>query len=372
MNDELIRAEVPIPPASPEVYRNGIVHKALWLWDSWTCRTEYTQHLYCLALSRTTVSGQPVLPDDRNNYPFHFRHFESNDEGATWRDLGACLTPATDADSYYGHNIWSGSVLQLESGEALMGFTGMRKISNARPFLQSIGIAWSDDGHTVKRVQSEPISCPLRDYDQIVEAGYFLGPKSDLGHKDGEAGGPILAWRDPYLFNDQQGKLNCVWSAKADPTTGAIAHAELEISSSGEVRITTLAPPIILPESHEITQAEVPKIVYNRVNKEYLCLVSACDRVHEAQKVDEISKTLKLYRSASIHGPWQAYMPSGSTLTGFDDLFGASILNADFEAGQLTLIAPFTEAATPSKQLTFAPVKKLEIDRQTLLRVLSV
>jgi len=267
----MAKINTPIPPFSMSTYKNGIVHPKLWLWDSWTYLEGNCIHLYALALSRSAEDGTAILPEHRNDYPFHFRHFESSNEGISWTDLGPVLTPSKDPKSFYSRNVWSGSATRLPDNRKLMGFTGLREVDADHPFLQSIGFATSVDGMAFDQIAKEPASCPRRDYDAIIAAGYYLGPKDQLGHKDGEDGGPIMAWRDPYTLIDNAGTIHAFWSAKVSPKTGAIAHATL-IETNRGFEIETLHPPIILPDGKSITQAEVPKIYYDVTSESYyLC-----------------------------------------------------------------------------------------------------
>ncbi len=342
------------------MFTDGISHPELWLWDSWTYVDAGTLHLYALALGRQTTDGTEIRPEHRNDYPFHFRHFESRDKGSSWIDLGSVLTPSADTSSYYGRNVWSGSATKLEDGRILMGLTGLREVDRDHPFLQSIGIATSLDGTAFDNIQTAALSCPRRDYDAIIAAGYYLGPKEQLGHKDGEDGGPILAWRDPYTFIDQDKRIHCFWSAKVSPKVGAVAHATLVETHRG-FEIETLHAPMTLPDGDTITQAEVPKIYYDGPNENYYCLISACDRLYEGQDDSEVSKTLRLYKSTSLYGPWESYRDCSPILENLPDMFGASVIETDLEAGVMKLIAPITECAKPEIQLTFAPVQTIKL-----------
>lgn len=352
----------PTPQPASQMFTNGISHPDLWLWDSWTYSDTGTIHLYALALSRRATDGTDIRPEHRNDYPFHFRHFESRDDGVSWTDLGSVLTPSADTSSYYSRNVWSGSALKLEDGRKLMGFTGLREVDQDHPFLQSIGIATSLNGTEFDNIQATAVSCPRRDYDAILEAGYYLGPKDQLGHKNGEDGGPILAWRDPYTFIDKDNRIQCFWSAKISPKVGAVAHATLIETGSG-FEIETLHPPMTLPDGDSITQAEVPKIYFDDLNETYYCLISACDRVYEGQDDSEVSKTLRLYKSPDLRGPWKTYREDTSILDGLPNMFGASVIETDFDARVMKLVAPITECATPDLQLTFAPVQTIDLVR---------
>ena len=353
--------QAPIPDASDVIFTGGILHPDLWLWDSWVLGgAAGTFNLYCLALSRTNFDGSAITPPERNDYQFHFRHFSTSDDGATWKDRGCLLEPGTVKDGADARNVWSGSVLKLRDDKIAFGYTGIRDCGTERPFLQTICVATGSQPNSVSEFPEEALSCPERDYEEIIGAGYYLGAKTDLGSRKGEDGGPIMGWRDPYLFRTFEGELHAVWSAKLAPTVPAVAHAVLG-EADGQITLKKLLPPITLPDSHKMTQAEVPKVYRSNVTGDYFLLVSACDRLYEGQPDGELTHIHRLYRSASMQGPWQTIQPNGSALPGLDYLFGASFLETDFASGQLTVIGPHTEAALPELRLSFAPVKTISV-----------
>ncbi len=348
-----------IPSAYEKPFQGGIRHPELMLWDSWCCARLGKWHLYCLALSKFDGKGQRIYPQDRNRHQFHIRHFESPDEGQSWFDRGVFQTPQITPNGYFDRNIWSGSVLPLPDNRILFGFTGIREVTAERPFLQSIGLAISTDVLRAKNILPDPVSCPLRDYEEITALGYYLGPKDKLGHMEGEEGGPIMAWRDPFLFQEPDGTLQMVWSAKKSPNEGAIAHATLTETEKG-FKIKTLHPPVTLPDSNLFTQAEVPKIYFNSQTGNYFCVIAACDRLFEGQDDSEVSKVTRLYRAKSIRGSWTPFEDSGSRLSGLPHLFGGSIIETDFFAREMTMLAPYTEMARDDIELTFAPPIKIK------------
>lgn len=345
----------PVPPPSPLSFENGIAHPELWLWDSWTAEQAGSLHLYCLALSRRDADGQPIRPEERNDFPFHIRHFRSMDGGRTWRDEGAFMLPGSSVDGAYSRNIWSGCTLAREEKDWIAGFTGLRVSPHRHPFLQTICLGYSKDGFNLDDAPESALLCPERDYDAIRAAGYYLSAPSDLGSADGEEGGPILAWRDPFLVDAGNGKLTMVWSAKVSPERSAVAHATVTEGADG-FHVETLHAPILLPDDHAFTQAEVPKLHHDSESGTWYLLISACDRLSERQPASEVTKVLRLYRASSLRGPWAGAFAGGSSLVpGTDFLFGASILKVDTASGTLKLIAPYTEYASDSEQLTFAP-----------------
>ena len=317
-------------------------------------------HLYCLALSRTDLNGFPILPPQRNDHAFHVRHFRSDDAGATWRDLGVAVEPGNTVDGADARNVWSGSVLADGSGSTLFGYTGIRDISPERPFLQTICIGRGDTPAEMTMPPTGAISCPLRDYDQITELGYYLGPRDRLGDRSGEEGGPIMAWRDPYLVRDHSGELNAFWSAKIAPTVPAIARARLAEGTDG-VTLAELLPPIELPDAASYTQSEVPKLYFDAGARCWLMLVSACDRMFEGQPDTDVKLQQRLYSSATLSGAWSPALETGSLLPELEFIFGASLVAHDLSKGTLSVLGPFTEQAGQDRQLSFPGIRELTV-----------
>lgn len=358
----------PVPPAPDTVFTGGIDHPDLWLWDSWTMQEpDGTWHLYCLALSKVHSDGTPIEPAQRNDFTFHVRRFTSDNSGQSWRDMGDVIQPGQVADGADGRNVWSGSALRLDNETVAFGLTGIRDCEAGRSFLQTIYVATGTGPGRPERMPEAALSCPLRDYMSIVSAGYYLGPRETLGSNDGEDGGPIMAWRDPFLFTGPGGQLHAVWSAKLSPTTPAIALARLE-RDGNRITLRHLCAPIELPDAHLMTQAEVPKIYRDPASGDFLLLVSACDRRYEGQPDRELTHILRLYRSSCLQGPWLACGASGSALPGLDGLFGASLVHHDVTADRFSLLGPYTENAGPEKQLRFAEVIDIQMETGGLSR----
>ncbi len=357
----MVRRTAPIPAPSETPFVGGIRHPDLWLWDSWTEKTEDgALHLYCLALSRRSLDGGNIQPSRRNDHSFHVRHFSSLDAGATWTDCGVAIEPGSAPDGADAHNVWSGSVLQNTDGNVLFGYTGIRDVADDRAFLQTICIGKCQSDGTVESGSVQTISCPMRDYEKITALGFYLGPRDRLGDSAGEEGGPIMAWRDPFLVRDKDGQLNAFWSAKVGPAVPAIARAVIYRDEGGKVS-ADLMPPILLPDAHEYSQSEVPKLYYDAETDNWLLLISACNRMYEGQPDSEVEMQQRLYLSSALDGSWRPCSKSGSVLGGLDCMFGASMLSHDLTNGSATIVGPFTERAGEDAQLSFPPVRQIEL-----------
>jgi hypothetical protein len=352
----------PIPAISDAVFKGGIDHPDLWLWDSWILKeSARCWYLYCLALSRTHSDTTPIDPAQRNDYTFHVRLFHSADAGGTWVDKGAVMQPGQAVDGSDGRNVWSGSVLRLDPGTVAFAFTGVRDCGPDHCFVQSICLATGPSPERVDLASAVTLSCPLRDYDSIVSKGYFLGPKGDLGANGGEGGGPILAWRDPFVFETEPHVYHAVWAAKLAARVPAIAHARL--AWDGRIwSIASLSPPAALPDAERMTQAEVPKVYRDPSSGDFLLLISACDRQYEGQPNAEVAHVHRLYRAASPEGPWQPFRDAGSEIGGLDGLFGASFLACDLGLGKAEALGPYTVNAGADLQLRFDKVRQIDLD----------
>lgn len=356
-----MKMKIQIPEPSSLIFRDGIRHPALHLWDAWSCVHAAEYHLYCLALSRTKPDGDALTAGERNDFPFHIRHFVSTDDGASWRDQGCFMAAGELATEGAERNVWSGSVEALAGDGVLMAFTTITPGDELHPFIQQLGIGGSGDHQHLGWRQQRPISCPVRDHAAIVAAGFYLDPPTSLGHRDGEAGGPIMAWRDPYLFFDPLGQLYLLWSAKAASGEPAVACAGLAMGPDG-YQITRILPPILLPDGHDFTQAELPKIYHDATRGDYYLVLATCNRKHEQQPDNEVQKNIRLYRSRSLLGPWEGATATGSVLTADTHLFGMTVLATDFERHRMLCMAPYTEAAG-DLSLSFAAPFFIELAR---------
>lgn len=249
-------------------------------------------------------------------------------------------------------------MLPLDDGRVAFGFTGVRDHGADQRFLQTICVATGPDAYSIDSMPKAAISCPLRDYDAIVGKGFYLGPHASLGSDLGEEGGPIMAWRDPFLFSDSAGDLQAIWSAKISPTRPAIAHARLKRDGKN-VLLDELSSPIELPDADLMTQAEVPKLYRDPGSGDFLLMVSACDRRYEGQPDSELTHYHRLYRSTDVLGPWRAITSDNSKLPGLDGLFGGSIIGHDPALGSFKILGPYTENAGPEKQLQFAKPREV-------------
>jgi hypothetical protein len=347
-----------IPPPYNEKFENGICHPYLYLWDAWSYIEGDVIHLYCLAVSRLKTDGTILQPIERNNFPFHIRHFTSINDGRTWTDEGCFLDPKTWSEKSSYYNVWSGSIEPTPDGKKLTAFTVLEQIDAHHKFIQNIGLAISDDGFKIDQIIDLSLSSPYRDWENITNKGYYLDKPKKLGANAGEEGGPILSWRDPFIFFDNEDEVNLFWGGKVSPTKGALVRAKLQKNGTG-YKIARLYPPVTVPDGNEFTQLELPKVLHDKESGFYYLIVSSCNRLYEGQSDEEVDKCVRIYKSTSIDGQWETL---GGKILGSENLFGPTILKTDFKNNRLLCIAPFTDAAEKELSLTFSQVFFVYLD----------
>jgi len=347
-----------IPPPSVLDFKNGIRHPSLYLWDAWSYVEEDRIHLYCLAISKTKPDDTPLQPIERNNFPFHIRHFTSENNGKSWKDEGCFLETKPWSNKHNFYTIWSGSIETLPDGKKLVAFTALEKVDSNHPFLQNIAIATSNDGYGVDQILDIALSSPRKNWQEITDMGYYLDVPEKLGHSAGENGGPILAWRDPFIFLGKNEEINLFWGGKVSSKKGALVRAIL-VKSGTTYKIAKLCPPVTVPDGNEFTQLELPKILFDKDKKRYYLIISTCNRLYEGQLDEEVDKGVRIYQSKTINGPWETL---GEKILGSQKLFGLTVLKADFKHNRLLCIAPYTDAANENLRLTFSPVFYVHLD----------
>ncbi len=364
----MIDSSPDMPSADAQVFEGAIVHPDLYLWDSWSYQEHGTIHLFCLAISRTKPNGEALLPAEKDNYPFHIRHFSSLDQGRQWKDEGCFQQPGKTSDGHDERNVWSGSVCLLPSGEKLAGFTGIFEIDDQRRYLQNISLGTSSSSQ-IDSLLPSPLSCPIRDREAILSLGYYLDAANRLGSNDGEEGGPVMAWRDPFLFIDSDQRINAFWSAKSGPGVGVIAQG---LIAKGDDKcgysLEKLYPPMSLPDGESFTQAELPKIYFDDAQGIYYLIVSSCNRFYEGQPDSEVDKTIRLYKSNSMRGPWQIAVGNNSAIKGAEGLFGMTVLEPDFANDRLLCISPRTGSDNPDAAFTIGERFYLDLNTATVIR----
>ena len=324
------------------LYSAKIKHETCYLWDAWSFAEGDRWHLYCLALARTDSKGERIDHDDRNDHAFHIRTFVSHDRGRSWSDQGIFQRPGLCSSGADSANVWSGDAHRSADGKYWFAATGIRKRDREHPFVQSLVMGQSGNSTTFDG-ELHTLLAADTDYDQLRAMGYFLGPKNNLGHRDGELGGSILALRDPFIVahGEQSEVFEVVFAAKTHNGEPAMGHVTVNVAS-GKPLLEVLHPPIRLPDADQFTQFEVPKIMWDASRSRYLLLASTADRIDEDQPEEEVKRHLRLYYAEGLNGPWQTATEHGSVILGTGTRFGATVLEFDDTRQELLCFAPLT------------------------------
>lgn len=355
---------IEVPAPWPEAFDGEIIHPELYLWDAWGFSVANELHLYCLAVPKKTIDGSPVAASQRNNYPFHVRHFYSENLGKTWLDKGVFQQPSNASDGHDARNVWSGSVLPLSDGRLAVAYTGIRERGKEKPFVQNLAIGIADSAQTMGDKSGKVLFCPELHEASLRAAGYFFAEKDQIGLAGGENNGPITAWRDPFLIADtldEKQPYKLVWAAKKSATQCAFGTASINLSNE-DISATQLFGPTTLPDDDEFTQLELPQIYVDELNKRYVLIAATTTRTSETQSESEVDKRIRLYTAPSLTGPWQKAGTQTSEVGGLESLFGMTVLKADFENDTLYCMAPYTEATAPEQILSFAPIVKIDLN----------
>ncbi|MDT0157951.1 glycosyl hydrolase family 32 [Microbacterium sp. ARD32] len=151
-----------------------------WVWDFWVADDGERFHLFYLRAPRSL--GDPEL---RHRHA-RIGHATSADL-THWTDHGEVLAPGSGG-SFDETSTWTGSVVRGDDGLWRMFYTGASFLApDANANIEAIGMAFSEDLHTWTK-----------------RAGFVL--RADPAHyeKLGDTAWPEEAWRDPWVFRDEQ------------------------------------------------------------------------------------------------------------------------------------------------------------------------
>ena len=335
-------------PRTGERFPASIASPRWHLWDNAGYKQDGVTHIYAQAAER--VPGE--RPEARY-WRAYWRHFSSADEGHTWTDEGPALRPRAGSGAADAKAIWSGSVMVLPDGRRLAAYTGLAAGHLA---LQSISLAVSHDGSEfVRLTESHPLLSPTRDYDRLLDLGYYLCPRATLGDEPSEADGTFMALRDPFLFW-HDGQLHMLFGAKAvdgPSVTRAVGHAIIR-TSIAEAECELL-PPIRVPDGHEFNMLELPNVVHH--DGLYYLIISTARLAHLDQPDLETGKSVRIYRSTGLDAGWRPYGDAGThVILGPESrLYGLSIIGEQGREGDtMTCRAFWVDDTTlpPSLRLT--------------------
>ena len=176
-----------------------------WIWDFWHVQENQTHHLFYLQAPKSL--GDPELRH-RNATIGH----ATSTDLFTWTEHGTVLGPggpgSPDASA-----TWTGSVVQGEDGLWRMFYTGSTFLSpDSTSNVEVILVAVSSDLHTWHKDDSFVLRADARWYEKL-----------------GDSTWPEEAWRDPWVYQDQDGTWHMLITARANHSDvmdrGVVGHA---------------------------------------------------------------------------------------------------------------------------------------------------
>ena len=225
--------------------------KDRWIWDFWHIQHNDTHHLYYLQAPNSL--GDSELRH-RNATIGHATSVDLS----TWTEHGTVLSPG-GSGSVDATATWTGSIVRDDDGTWRMFYTGSTFPSpDTATNIEVIAMAVSTDLHTWTKDTSFALRADPRWYETL-----------------GDSDWPEEAWRDPWVYRDEDGLWHMLITARANNgesiDRGVVGHA-----TSPDLDAWTVQPPITEPR-HGFAHLEVFQKITLRGQD--LVLFSAHDQV---------------------------------------------------------------------------------------------
>ena len=245
-----------------------------WVWDSWLADDGRDYHLFFLRASRA------LRDPDRRHRRASIGHAVSADL-ENWTLLPDALV-AADEPSWDDMATWTGSTVQGHDGRWHLFYTGVSRAEDG--LRQRIGSAVSDDLISWERTGAGPLEADPRWYEKL-----------------GEGTWPDEAWRDPFVFYDDDSRqwqmLVTARAATGDPDArGVVGHAV-----SDDLEHWTVRPPLTAPAGFgemEVVQSQV-------VDGTAVLIFSCLPRLAPGIPFSETSTGTWIAPGAGRLGPWE-------------------------------------------------------------------
>lgn len=175
---------------------------ASWVWDFWVADDGEQFHIFFLKASRA------LLDPDRRHWRATIGHATSTDL-TTWTEHADAVLP-DDSPAFDDLATWTGSVVRDDNGTWRMFYTAVSRAEGG--VNQRISSVVSDDLFTWRREPERQILEPDASWYETAETRQW----------------PDQAWRDPWVFRDQQ-DWHMLVTARANTgdadNRGVIGHA---------------------------------------------------------------------------------------------------------------------------------------------------
>jgi sucrose-6-phosphate hydrolase SacC (GH32 family) len=285
--DDSVGAKLAYPPHIGKAPEGSWYEPDLLLWDNWLVEDGGTLFRYSLF----ATNDSEVIHHQRAAVMLA----TSKDGGKTWKKEGPALLPFKDRPGTFpDYVVWSSSVLKAKAGagkEFRMFFTGRNE---AEGLIQGIGLAVSRDAKewkVVKRV--------LSPFDPRVAA---------LGYDITDDDGVFPAFRDPFVFVDDDGKSHMYFAAKMKRADGSIVatvgHATSTDRGHEEWK---LEKPLVFPKYYH--QTEAPQVI--RKDGKIFLFISTQDDANKLNNMDKKCAFRGFVSTGGPTGPWEPLYSRG-------------------------------------------------------------
>lgn len=270
------------------------------LWDCWLIKVNNEFHVFYLQAIPTENS------DDRHDNAVSIGHAVSDDL-THWKELPTALEKG-DADAWDNLALWTGCVIEKDK-QYFMFYTGRNKNADKK-WIQKIGLAVSDDLISWKKITQNP----------ILEANGFY-PIDNRKNKLNKIG----AWRDPFVFFDDESKKYFMTITARDKKFGREFNGCAALAESTDLLNWKLLPPIFSPGIYD--EIETTQLIYHK-GFYYLFFSTQASNYHPdfADKRGSFSG-LHCYYSENIYGDYRPVNENGVVLGNGDDLYAVRLLH---------------------------------------------
>lgn len=236
----------------------GLRLRDKWVWDFWFARAAGEYHFFYLQAPRS-------LGDVRLRHRFASVGHAASRDLRSWHVLADALSPGPRG-SWDDMAIWTGSVIERD-GRWHMLYTGTNLSEGG--LVQRIGLAVSDDLDRWEKHSANPVIEADGRWYELLDPGRWRDQ----------------SWRDPWLFEDGDGDVRALITARAregEPDgAGVIAQAR-----SRDVTTWEVLPPLTAPG--EFAQVECPQLV--STERGHHILFSCLAEDHSASRVSRTGR----------------------------------------------------------------------------------
>lgn len=303
-----------------------------WVWDFWFADDGTNFHMYYLHAPKSLIN-----PDLRHRNAV-IGHATSQDL-TNWTDRGPVLTPGGEGD-FDETATWTGCVVLGPDGVWRMFYTGSRFLSpDSNTNIETIGVAKSADLHNWVKMRGPIVEADPRWYEKL-----------------GDSSWPEEAWRDPWVFSNDEGDLwHMLITARANTgdelDRGVVAHA-----TSTDFENWTVQPPLSKTGSG-FRHLEVPQIA---VLEESNVLLFSCDQKALAGARSNGNGGIWALRASNPAGPYDA---SEATLVSDETLYSGRLIRN--RRGEWVMLAFTNKATDGTFQGTLTDPMRVTFDRDS-------